>query len=53
MLAWDTLAVVMAGYESAEKNSVFIDLTEYTTGQEFSKRVYPDPHVCSPVLQQI
>jgi predicted dehydrogenase len=53
MLAWDTLAVVMAGYESAEKNSVFIDLTENTIGQEFSKRVYPDPRVFPQVLQRL
>ena len=45
MLAWDTLAVLMAGYESAEKDSRFIDISDYTLGRDFGPR-RPRPHAC-------
>ena len=52
MLAWDTLAVLMAGYESAEKGSPFIDISEYTLGRDFSPEVAPDPLLVEEVLER-
>lgn len=52
MLAWDTLAVLMAGYESAEQDSRFIDISEYTLGRDFPPEVAPDPLLVDEVLQR-
>lgn len=51
MLAWDTLAVLMAGYESAENNAAFVDITEYTRRQ-FPKATWPAPEQFGRVLQR-
>ena len=53
MLAWDTLAVLMAGYESAECGSSFVDISEYTRGRPFPENVAPNPRACGPVLQRL
>lgn len=50
MLAWDTLAVLLAGYESAEKGSCLIDISEYTLGRDFPPEVIPDPTLVEEVL---
>jgi hypothetical protein len=53
MLAWDTMAVLMAGYESAANGSCFVDITEYTTdGRTFLKRELPDPATFGTVFQR-
>lgn len=52
MLAWDTMAVLMAGYESSEKDAVFVDVREYTEGREFPEATWPDPVQCGCVLQR-
>ena len=52
MLAWDTLAVLMAGYESAEKDSRFIDISDYTLGRDFAPEAAPDPMLVEEVLQR-
>jgi predicted dehydrogenase len=52
MMAWDTLAVLMAGYESAECDSVLVDITEYTQGREFPRHTLPDPARLRSVLQR-
>lgn len=52
MLAWDTLAVLMAGYESAEKNATFIDISDFTLGRGFKENALPDPKHITPLLQQ-
>lgn len=51
MMAWDTMAVLMAGYESAEKDSAFIDLGEYTR-RVFASAALPDPALGGAVLQR-
>ena len=51
MLAWDTLAVLMAGYESAEKNAAFIDISDFTLGRGFEDSALPDPKQIVPLLQ--
>lgn len=52
VLAWDTMAVLMAGYESAEKGSAFIDLAEYVEGRVFPDSALPDPAQAGRVLQR-
>lgn len=52
MLAWDTLALLMAGYESAEKGSRFIDITDYSLGRDFPLTAAPDPMLAGTVLQR-
>ena len=49
MLAWDTMAVLMAGYESAEANASWVELTD-ELGREFTQAELPDPALAGPVL---
>ncbi|HEX3656612.1 MAG TPA: Gfo/Idh/MocA family oxidoreductase [Pirellulales bacterium] len=51
LLAWDTMAVLMAGYESSEKQSAFVDISEYAE-REFTRQEMPDPARFGSVLQQ-
>jgi hypothetical protein len=51
LMAWDTLAVLMAGYESSEKQSAFVDISEYAE-REFTQHEMPDPACFGRVLQQ-
>lgn len=54
MMAWDTMAVLMAACESAEQGSSFIDITEYTTsGRDFIESEMPAPLRFGKVFQQI
>lgn len=52
MMAWDTLAVLLAGYESSERDSVFVDISEYTQ-RAFPKETWPKPDQFGNVLQRI
>ena len=52
MVAWDTMAVLMAGYESSEKAGQFVDITEYTHGRDFQPNELPDPHRFGTVFQR-
>lgn len=52
MMAWDTMAVLMAGYESSEKDSVFVDVTEYTQ-RAFPPETLPKPESFGGVLQRL
>ena len=54
LMAWDTMAVLMAGYESAEGSGGFVDITEYTTsGRMFESRELPDPLAFGTVFQRV
>jgi predicted dehydrogenase len=53
MLAWDTLAVLMAGYESAERNSVFVDISAYTESAVGGAVALPDPRHAGAVIQRM
>jgi len=53
MTAWDTLAVLMAGYESSEKGGGFVDISEYTLGRAFEPREMPDPDSVRDVFERI
>lgn len=53
LMAWDTMAVLMAGYESAAAGGGFVDITQYTTsGRRFESREMPDPSTFGTVFQR-
>ena len=52
MMAWDTMAVLMAGYESAEKQGQFVDVSELVGSREFTANEMPDPGSFGRVLQR-
>ena len=52
LMAWDTMAVLMASYESNEKNSVFVDLTEYLDARTFDETEMPNPETFGGVFQR-
>jgi len=53
LMAWDTMAVLMAAYESAEKDAAFVDITEYTTGRVFEGGEIPKPTTFGSVFQRL
>ena len=53
LMAWDTMAVLMAGYESAEREGVFVDVGEYCGEREFKEEEMPDPHAFGSVFQRV
>ena len=54
LMAWDTMAVLMASYESAELGSAFVDVSEYTTaGRQFNDAEIPNPDFAGAVFQRI
>ncbi|HRX83221.1 MAG TPA: hypothetical protein P5307_29345, partial [Pirellulaceae bacterium] len=53
MMAWDTMAVLMAGYESAENGGGFVDVSEYCQGRDFHRNEMPDPHRFGAVFQRV
>jgi len=52
LMAWDTLAVLMAGYQSSEQDGQFVDLTDLTQGRQFKGRELPDPKQFGAVFQR-
>ncbi|MCZ6635804.1 MAG: Gfo/Idh/MocA family oxidoreductase [bacterium] len=52
LMAWDTMAVLMASYESSDKNAVFIDLTEYLEARTFDNTEIPNPEKFGTVFQK-
>ena len=54
LMAWDTMAVLMAGYESAESGGGQVDVSEYTAaGRTFEAREMPDPASFGAVFQRM
>ena len=53
LMAWDTMAVLMAGYESAENGGAAVDVSEYCLGREFLPNELPDPHRFGSVFQRL
>ena len=43
LMAWDSMAVLMAAYESHERGAAFVDISEYTQGRAFEARESPAP----------
>ena len=53
MMAWDTMAVLMAGYESAENGGQLVDVSEFTTaGRQFEAAEMPQPERFGKVFQR-
>ncbi len=52
MMAWDTMAVLMAGYDSAEKDGQFVDVGGFVRGQDFTENEMPNPAQFGRVLQR-
>ena len=53
MLAWDTMIVLMAGYESSEmEGGGFVDITPEVRAREFMARELPDPECVETVFQR-
>lgn len=54
LMAWDTMAVLMAGYESAERDGGLVDISEYTTdGRQFQQPEMPTPEQFGAVFQRV
>jgi hypothetical protein len=53
LMAWDSMAVLMAGYESAERDGAFVSIEEYTHGREFRPEELPDPGHWTPMFQRL
>lgn len=53
LMAWDTMAVLMAGYQSAEQGGAFVDVGELCWQREFPATELPDPHVFGRVFQRV
>jgi hypothetical protein len=54
LLAWDTMAILMAGYESSDQAGAAVDITEYTTnGRQFDSREIPNPALFGSVFQRV
>jgi hypothetical protein len=52
MMAWDTMAVLMAGYESSERDGAFVSVQEYVDGRQFTPHEMPDPRQFGAVFQR-
>lgn len=52
LLAWDTLAVLMAGYESSAAGGAFVELQPYREMREFLPHELPDPRRFGAVFQR-
>ena len=52
LLAWDTLAVLMAGYESSAAGGAFVELQPYREMREFLPYELPDPRRFGAVFQR-
>jgi hypothetical protein len=53
LMAWDTMTILMAGYESSEQAGAAVDITEFTTnGRQFEDREIPNPALFGSVFQR-
>jgi predicted dehydrogenase len=52
LLAWDTLAVLMAGYESSAAGGAFVELQPYLAARQFEPHELPDPRRFGAVFQR-
>jgi hypothetical protein len=52
-MAWDTIAVLMDGCESAEKLAQFVEIHELTSSWEFEVNEMPDPRQFGRVGQRM
>jgi hypothetical protein len=52
MMAWDTMAVLMAAYESSEKDASFVDISNITSARSFEHSELPSPKHFIGVFQK-
>lgn len=52
LMAWDTMAVLMAGYESSEKDGAFVEIGEYVQGRDFLPEEMPAAERLGNVFQR-
>jgi predicted dehydrogenase len=52
MMAWDTMAVLMAAYESNEKDAAFVDISDITQSRTFTATELPTPEHFIGVFQK-
>lgn len=52
LLAWDTLAVLMAGYQSSAAGGQFVELQDHLPAREFGPHELPDPRRFGAVFQR-
>lgn len=52
LMAWDTMAVLMASYESSEKQAALVDITAYIEARSFDQTEMPDPEKFGTVFQK-
>jgi hypothetical protein len=52
-MAWDTMAVLMAGYESNDKGGAFVDIGELVNGRDFRANEMPTPESFGRVFQRV
>ncbi|HAA74366.1 TPA: hypothetical protein DCE37_04505 [Candidatus Latescibacteria bacterium] len=52
MIAWDTMAVLMASYESSEKGAQFVDISDYAESRSFNANEIPNPSDFGAVFQR-
>lgn len=53
MMAWDTMAALMAAYESSDSGGGFVDLRRFTETREFLPEELPDPTTFGAVFQRM
>lgn len=52
LMAWDTMAVLMAAYESSAMGGGLVDISEYTAARAFEPHEMPDPRTFGRVFQR-
>ena len=52
LMAWDTMAILMAAYESGEKEAAFVDISEYTQSRSFNATEMPNPNHLTKVFEE-
>lgn len=53
LMAWDTMAVLMAGYESSERGGALVPLDDALEARTFAPSEMPDPRFAGAVFQRI
>ncbi|MBN2307549.1 MAG: Gfo/Idh/MocA family oxidoreductase [Candidatus Hydrogenedentes bacterium] len=53
LMAWDTMAVLMAGYESSERDAAFVELAGHLASRTFAPNEFPDPAALPPAFQRV
>jgi len=52
LMAWDTMAVLMAAYESADRDSAMVDVGDYVSARTFTPEEGPTPEALQAVFQR-